>query len=209
MRLHIETWVSERQFSVEVNNLFEESSKCYKASAYRAALLFSFLAFQTIVKERVLKAIKPDHINAQQWSAIHTKLRDDDNWDAEVIECIKKNDPNKKIFDINEDLRQQAIYWKNRRNDCAHSKRNIITDVHVESFWYFIKANINQFVIPGSQSSLINKIKIHFDTNYTPEDKPFDYLINEFKQIIDQSNVANFIKSLFEMFVEEYPLVCL
>ncbi len=205
MQLHIETWVSERQFSAEVNTLFEESAKCYKASAYRASLLFSYLAFQTIIKERVLKAGKPDHINEHQWSAIHNKLRDDDNWDAEVIECIKKSDSNKKIFDINEDLRQQAIYWKNRRNDCAHSKRNIITDVHVESLWYFIKANINQFVLPGSQSSLINKIKIHFDTNYTAEDKSFDYLINECKQIIDQSNVASFISALFEMFEEEYP----
>ncbi|KQL27517.1 hypothetical protein [Cytobacillus solani] len=205
MRLHIETWVSEKQFSMEVNTLFEESAKCYKASAYRAALLFSFLAFQTIIKERVLKATKPDHINEHQWNAIHNNLRNDDNWDAEVIECIKKSDPNKKIFDISEDLRQQSLYWKNRRNDCAHSKRNIITDVHVESFWYFIKANLNQFVLPGSQSSLINKIKIHFDTNYTPEDKPFDYLIQECLQIIDQSNVANFIKFLFEMFEEENP----
>ncbi|MDA6151220.1 hypothetical protein OSK18_27385, partial [Escherichia coli] len=99
-----------------------------------------------------------------------------------------------------EDLRQQAIYWKNRRNDCAHSKRNIITDVHVESFWYFLKANLNQFVLPGSQSSLINEIKNHFDTNYTAEDKPFNNLISEAILIIDQSNVVSFVSRLLMTF---------
>lgn len=103
-------------------------------------------------------------------------------------------------------MRQQAIYWKNRRNDCAHSKRNIITDVHVESFWYFLKANLNQFVLPGSQSSLINEIKNHFDTNYTAEDKPFNNLISEAILIIDQSNVVSFVSRLFEMFEEERPI---
>jgi hypothetical protein len=205
MRLHIETWVSERDFSIEVNTLFEESAKCYKVSAYRAALLFSFLAFQTIIKERILKSTKPDRIHEHQWNSIHKNLRNDDFWDAEVIECIKKSDPNKKIFEISEDLRQQAIYWKNRRNDCAHSKRNIITDSHVESFWYFLKANLNHFVLPGSQTSLLNKVKTHFDTSYTPEDKPFDYLINECKQIIDSTNVSTFIKTLFETINEDTP----
>lgn len=51
MRLHIESWVEERQFSIEVNNLFEESAKCYKAAAYRAALLFHSLLFKQSSKK--------------------------------------------------------------------------------------------------------------------------------------------------------------
>jgi hypothetical protein len=205
MRLEIELWYIEQGFSQDVNTLFDESVKCYKASAYKAALLFSFLGFQTIIRERILRSVKPDHLHPSNWERIHTNLRNDDKWDSEVIECIKKSDPGNKIFDISEDLRHQVIYWKNRRNDCAHSKNNLITDVHVESFWYFIKSNLTHFYLPGGLHSLLNKLRKHLDLTYTPADKPFDSLVIEAKQIINRSNSNNFVDELLLLFQQINP----
>lgn len=203
MKLDIEVWMQNKDFSNDVVELFEESFRCYKSSAYKASLLFSFLGFQTIIKERILKSDKPSHLNINNWNAIHKKLRDDDDWDKEVIESIKKSDVNKKIFDINDDIRQQALYWKNRRNDCAHSKRNTITDVHVEAFWFFLKSNLAHFVIPGSLNALIKKIQLHFDTDYTPIDKPLTELLSDTQQIVDEKNAPEFLAKIIEVFKEE------
>lgn len=51
MKLKFEEWLVEQEIDkdTEVNDLFLEGITCYKASAYRAALLFSFLGFQTVI----------------------------------------------------------------------------------------------------------------------------------------------------------------
>lgn len=81
-------------------------------------------------------------------------LRKEEKWDEEVNECVKKNDPNKVIFNISDDLRNQYLYWKNRRNDCAHFKKNIIDYFHVESFWLFLQSNLVKFAVNGSKEQL-------------------------------------------------------
>jgi hypothetical protein len=126
VRLPIEVWLETQEFNENAKSLIKEAITCYKASAYRAALLFSYLGFQLILRDRILRSERPGNIHERAWETIKRNLRKEEAWDTEVNECIKKNDENKRIFIITEDLRQQAIYWKNRRNDCAHSKPNII-----------------------------------------------------------------------------------
>ncbi len=62
MRLPIEDWLSSQELSRESEGLFRESITCYKASAYRAAFLFSFLAFQTVIRDRIVNAQVPTGI---------------------------------------------------------------------------------------------------------------------------------------------------
>jgi hypothetical protein len=50
-RLKIEKWVDNSRFSQGVEMLLGDAIKCYKAEAYRAALLFSYLGFMTALKE--------------------------------------------------------------------------------------------------------------------------------------------------------------
>ena len=42
MRLRFSEWLESQEMEDEARDLFSESVKCYKASAYRAALLFHF-----------------------------------------------------------------------------------------------------------------------------------------------------------------------
>ncbi|MGN2663036.1 hypothetical protein [Bacillus altitudinis] len=63
MKLEIEQWLDQQNFNEDINSLFEESITCYKASAYRASFLFSFLGFQSVIKERILKAEMPKNYN--------------------------------------------------------------------------------------------------------------------------------------------------
>ncbi|MEC1680163.1 hypothetical protein P9E06_20400 [Bacillus mojavensis] len=203
MILPIEKWLNEQEFKEDINNLFIESITCYKASAYRAALLFSVLGFQSIIKERILNSEKPTNLKDQKWSAINKNLRKDDSWDKEVNECIKRNDENSRIFDITEDLRQQAAYWKNRRNDCAHSKQNIIDYSHVEAFWQFLKSNLPKFVVNGGVDSLLQKIDRHFNPDFTSLKADYSKLLKEVPLILNNDeDIDKLIQGIYKVFIK-------
>ncbi|MED3602441.1 hypothetical protein P4472_10950 [Bacillus subtilis] len=210
MKLEIEKWLEKQNFSREITNLFEESITCYKASAYRASLLFSYLGFQSIIKERILKSEKPTNINEGQWETIKRKLRNDDTWDNEVRDCIKRNSPNTILFNITEDLRQQAAYWTYRRNDCAHSKPNTINYSHVESFWLFLFSNLSKFVVEGGVNALLQKIDKYFDLNFTSEKTNFSNLIDEVPFAVNVEEMDYFLNELENIFNEhdtDYPFI--
>jgi hypothetical protein len=205
MKLPIEEWLELQDFNESIKSLFSESITCYKASAYRAAFLFSYLGFQSVIKDRVLKAEKPENIHERAWEQIKNNLRKEDSWDTEVNECIKKSDENKRVFILTEDLRQQAIYWKFRRNDCAHSKPNIINFSHVESFWAFLYSNLPKFVVNGGKDSLLQKIERHFDPNFTKQDASFLHLIQEVPNAIYEDQLEDFLEKLNEIFDKYEP----
>lgn len=203
MILPIEKWLNEQEFKDDIKDLFIESITCYKASAYRAALLFSFLGFQSIIKDRILTSEKPANLKDQKWDAITKNLRKDDSWDHEVNECIKRNDENSRIFDITDDQRQQAAYWKNRRNDCAHSKQNKIDYSHVESFWLFLKSNLPKFVVNGGVDSLLQKIDRHFNPDYTSLKADPSKLIKEVPDILNNDeDIDKLIQGIYEVFLK-------
>ncbi|MCY8465627.1 hypothetical protein [Bacillus atrophaeus] len=208
MKLPIEQWLDKQEFNENIKQLFEESIICYKASAYRASLLFSYLGFQSVIKDRILRADKPEKINEHTWNAIHKNLRKEDSWDTEVNECIKKSDDNHRLFNITEDLRQQAIYWKNRRNDCAHSKPNTISHSHVESFWLFLFSNLSKFVVNGGMNALLHKIEKHFDQNFTNKQADFKDLIQEVPHTVHEEEMERFLYELDVIFInheDDYP----
>ncbi|MBN7744706.1 hypothetical protein JYA35_19185 [Bacillus velezensis] len=203
MILPIEKWLNEQEFKDEIKDLFIESITCYKASAYRAALLFSVLGFQSIIKDRILTSEKPSDLVDQKWSTITKNLRKDDSWDQEVNECIKRNDEKSRIFDITDDLRQQVAYWKYRRNDCAHSKQNKIDYSHVESFWLFLKSNLPKFVVNGGVDSLLQKIDRHFNPDFTSFKADPSKLLKEVPLILNSDEDINkLIQGIYEIFVK-------
>jgi hypothetical protein len=132
MKIAIEDWKKEKRFNKKVSSLFDESIVCYKHGAYRASLMFSYLAFLTFLKETIIKSNKPASINQSRWDSILNDLQNDDKWEKRVFEELTNSST--PIFNIKEDIRQQIKYWKDRRNDCAHFKDNEIDAHHVESF---------------------------------------------------------------------------
>ena len=77
MKLAIEQWIDENTFSLNVLDLFKESTICYKNSAYRASLLLSYLGFLTIIKDKLNTSKKPDSFNEVDW---RNKIRAINNW---------------------------------------------------------------------------------------------------------------------------------
>lgn len=207
MKLRIENWIANNNFSEDVNILFKDAVTCYKAGANRASLLFSYLAFLTILKERIIDGVKPTLISQGEWNNIISKLQNEDLWEANVFDAIQRQgkiDQSSKlrikdpIFNINENLRLQIKYWKDRRNDCAHYKDNIIDTSHVETFWTFIESNMSKITIEGGMQSLINKIYRHFDPTITPPDKDITTLIREVEFSVERSKLKYFWETLLD-----------
>ena len=179
MKLQFEEWIFGQDIPFQAQESIKEAILCYKASAYRSALLFSYLCFQIVIRERLLGAQNPKDFPPSGWEDIQNKLRRDDKWDAQVFDAIIMNSNGKEIFIITDDLRNQVRYWRDRRNDCAHLKSNTINFSHVESFWTFLQCNLFKFMVNGSKQALLEKISKHFDIRITKPNTNFNTIIKE------------------------------
>jgi len=194
MKLQIETWVLDKGYSTNIRKLFSESVICYRNGAYRASLIFSYIGFLTIIKETIVKAHIPPSFTEPEWKSLIAKIQNDDLWEKEVYESLIR--VSKPIFTLNEDLKLQLRYWKDRRNDCAHFKHNEIENQHTESFWSFIKSNIPKMTVEGGMETLLNKFDEHFDDTKTPPDADFTYLVKEISNSVLTHELIDFFKKL-------------
>jgi len=198
MILDFEKWIYKQLIPKESLDTFLEAILCYKFGAYKASLLFSYIGFQLFVKDRILNSNMPQLFPKSKWIQIHNDLRNDDKWDQAIFEAIQIK-TNKEIFHISEDLRDQVKYWKNRRNDCAHSKSNIINASQVESFWFFIKSNLLKFIVIGGKDELLNKVKDHFDISKTPPNQDIGYIVEEIPSTVDLKDYEQFLNDLLNL----------
>lgn len=194
----IEKWIKEnKKLSKNANVLFDESFLTFKIEAFRASLIFSYLGFLTIIKEIILNSKKPNSILQSRWDNILFEIKNEDSWEKRVYdELINSSSP---IFNINDSIRQQVKYWKDRRNDCAHFKQNEINHNHTELFWSFIKSNLLKITIEGGKENLIKKFEIHFDLTRTPVDKDYSNLIYEIENSIENSELNDFFIRLTQI----------
>ncbi|KFF16944.1 hypothetical protein [Flavobacterium hydatis] len=195
MKLHIEIWVQEKGYSANVQELFKESTICYKNNAYRASLLFSYLGFLTIIKEKLINSKPPTAYNAGEWLAQLGKIKNDRIWEEEVFTALVKMD--RPVFLMSEDLRDQIKYWRSRRNDCAHYKDNEIDSHHTDAFWSFLKSNIGKITVEGGMQSLLLKFDEHFDPTQTPKDSDYTHLIHDIDQSVLQAELELFFKNVY------------
>ncbi len=200
MKISFEFWLNEKNLSANTKELFNEAIICYKAGANRAALLFSYIAFIELIKNRLLEANKPDEVTQGEWDNKRKKLLDDFEVDKEIFDILNRTD--NKYFKLNDSLRNQIKYWKDRRNDCAHLKLNKIDSAHVETFWNFIMSNINRFSIVGSQNDFINRILRHYDEDSTPIGSDFSSIVLDIPQSVDLSNFSAFLLELEEILLK-------
>jgi hypothetical protein len=196
MKLAFETWLDAKNYSNDVNKLFKESIICYKNQAYRASLLFSYIGFLTIIKENILNANQPASFTPADWADIRTKITDDDWWEKHVANLLLYPSAGAVVIALKPELKDQAIYWKNRRNDCAHYKNNEINASHTEAFWSFLKSNINKMTVEGGINSLLNKFIDHFDPSKTPRGADFSHLISEIDSTVQTAEMHGFLQSL-------------
>jgi len=205
-------WLQNAQVPSDAAALFEEACVCFGVGAHRAALLLSYMAWGTTLRTRLLSATCPAAMLQGQWDNIHKQLRDDDTWDSQVFDTTqqKKGTP---IFLVSDSLRQQVVYWKDRRNDCAHAKDNAIAAAHVEAFWLFIQSNLGKFVPNGSKEELWQRFARHYDPNLTAPGTPVDPIVALVPSAVPSAELPAFIKELVRPFTGDntffgsyYPL---
>jgi hypothetical protein len=157
-------------------------------------LIFSYIGFLTIIKEIIIKAKLPSAFLEKEWEDLISKINNDELWEKEVFEALIRT--NKPIFPLNEDLKLQLRYWKDRRNDCAHFKRNEIESHHTEAFWSFIKSNIPKMTVEGGMETLLNKFDEHFDDTRTSPTADFTHLVKEIENSVLTSELNDFFGKL-------------
>ena len=153
-----------------LRDILNDAIRCYRHDIARPALMLSYIAFIQAVRSNLLNSDKPEGFNEKRWNATMAKLRNDNKWDEEVIECIKNRGngvDNPPFFELSDTLRNDVYYWRSRRNDCAHYKDSEITLSHVSAFWVFMMDNYNKFTPIGSLQQSINEYNRHFDISLT------------------------------------------
>lgn len=170
---------------------FREAEICYRAGAYRAALLFSYVGWGMTLRSRLLHAACPPGIQPGQWQTYLTALNAEDRWDAQVFDLTQMNAD---VFKIPVHLRQQVHYWKDRRNDCAHFKDNQIDHPHVEAFWQFLLSNLGKFVPNGGEDAMVNEIQVLFDPNLTQPNTPADAVAAKIPHSVERPALRQFFQ---------------
>ncbi|EMK3316894.1 hypothetical protein V8043_004374 [Vibrio vulnificus] len=192
-------WLSEQDFSEEATSMFEESLGAYHAGLWRSSLLMGYLGFVIVAKDRILGASCPNGITTGQWNKIQKDLRDATGWDSASFDAIRMKAP-ASIFLLTDDVRHQIEYWKNRRNDCAHSKPNIISSSHVEAFYYFLLSNMSKLAVNGSKASFIQMVKDHYDLRMTPSHISVNEVSKKISTYIEPSELNEVFCNLFDHF---------
>jgi hypothetical protein len=203
MKLPFEQWLQSQILPEEAISIIEEGINCYKIGAYRASFLMSYYFLLKVLKYRLenSKDSKPDSVTLKVWQELLQTVQDDSVWDQKVFETTqwKESDGRSKIYLINNDLREDMVYWRRKRNDCAHSKDNIISYPHVESFWLFIQSNLSKFIVNGGREGLLNKVKKHFDPKFTQPGQDYKFIIDQIPLVVKTSEISNMLKDIHEI----------
>lgn len=199
MRIYFENWLENNDIPTNAMELFKEAIICYKVSAYRSAFIMSYIGFQNILKKRILDASYiPNGVNPTLWQRICSDMGKDDLWDNTVVDCVRRNTPDR-IFLISSAVVTQYDAFRTIRNICAHGKNGTISYYHVEHFWGFIQENYHNFVVNGGKSGIIQMIERHYDKTITPPNKNVSYIVENIKLGILDQDLTDFLNEFYQL----------
>ncbi|WBL25081.1 hypothetical protein [Zunongwangia sp. HGR-M22] len=204
MRLEIEKWLEIQNFNENTEGLFGESILCFKNGAYRSSLLYSYLGFLNVIRYRILESSIPSGFQQGRWELLRRELNDVEIWDGKAYDALVTNNP--PIFPISASIRRELDYWRDKRNDCAHFKKERIDYFHTESFWSFLIEYLPKLVVNGSKESLFRKFVNFFDPSITPPDEKMDPLISEIEYSVNKYELEHFFSEIRNQFQEAWPI---
>lgn len=161
--------------------------------------MFAYLGFFGVLRSRIQAAPAPTGFTPTHWNTIQNNVRKAETWDKSVYEATQQQQPGQ-IFVVASDLRSQILYWKDRRNDCAHSKQNKIVGAHVEAFYAFVESNLSKFAVNGSRPAMTARILNHYNPSLTAPNQPVDLLVQEITHAVPQNELDDFITELSNEF---------
>ena len=192
----------------EIRAILDDTIKCYKFDIPRPALMLTYIAFMFAVKKNILEMDRPFGFTEGHWNNLMSELRSENKADEAFINCITmKEDYEPKphqdilkraaIFNIPDSLRNEVVYWKDRRNDCAHYKKGEISLSHVSAFWQFIMSKYKFFFPGGTLAKSIDEYTRFLDPQYTaPNESDVDLFKRLVATISDKEDMRTLIKGL-------------
>lgn len=218
MELGIERWLKDNSQIFDKNTdslkLFEESIICYKIGVYRSAFIMSYLAFETIIKFRMLSldSLPTDYVN-EEWDLVKSKLQDDNLWEAELFDrlTLSKPEPNskkpdKRIFKYrsHEAMVISLKNWRNIRNACAHFKHNTIDQSIVYSYWNFIMDEIDEFHIGGGMEHLEEELINSLDISKSSEKESYSKEVLKMARLMEPLEICQLIDRITKKYYKLY-----
>lgn len=192
----------------ELRAILDDAIRCYKFDIPRPALMLSYIAFMFAVRRNILEMPKPFGFEDGRWNQLMSELRNDSKADESFITCItmKEDYDNQTrprtlkraaIFDIPDSLRNEVVYWKDRRNDCAHYKKSEISLSHVSSFWQFMMSKYKYLYPGGTLAKSIEEYTRFFDPQYTaPNENDAAIFMRLVVSIVDKEDIRKLIIGL-------------
>lgn len=182
--------------------LFEDSIRCFDAGIYRQAYLFAYQGFMQYIRSVVRNAKMPNNYNPQNWNRVQEKLKNEKEFDEQVFKCIQQKNcptgtpPVVAILDMPDTLRDDFIFWRNRRNDCAHYKAYDINASHVLAFYSMLNQYMLKITVEGGMKSLLREFKDAFDPSKTSPNESIQPLVDKILLMVKPSEMNEFFNGL-------------
>lgn len=209
-----EDWLY-NQSSASINNevieIFEESIKCYKIGAYRAAIVMAFNGFQIVIKNRIIfdKKKMIDELNNRNdnkyknliYELNNKKLDDEDTWDKE-LQTLLAGEKFNTIFNVSNKntISKEWEIWRSRRNTGAHGKSYKLISADVESFYSWIIQSLNILYPFTHINNILDEINKYFSNKYEySNDKPVDKLLNDII-ILEDDNLNKVLDKIYNYY---------
>ena len=182
--------------------LFEDSIRCFDAGIYRQAYLLAYQGFTQYIRNIVLDAKMPTGYVPNKWNGVQAKLKKEKEFDEQVFTCIQQKNcttgtpPVVAILDMPDTLRDDFIFWRNRRNDCAHYKAYDINASHVLAFYSMLNQYMLKITVEGGMKYLLREFKDAFDPAKTSPQKSIQPLVDKILQMVHQSEMNDFFDGL-------------
>lgn len=182
--------------------LFEDSIRCFDAGIYRQAYLLAYQGFTQYIRSIVRDAKMPTGYDLHKWNGIQAKLKNDKEFDDQVFTCIQQKNcptgtpPIVAILDIPDTLRDDFIFWRNRRNDCAHYKAYDINASHVLAFYSMMNQYMLKITVEGGKSTLLREFADAFNPAKTSPKESIQPLVDKILLMVHPSEMNDFFDGL-------------
>lgn len=213
MKHFFEQWLNEQSDNSinneEVKDIFEESIKCYKIGAYRAAIVMAFNGFQIVIKNRIVndkdKIISELQNKGNTYKELENKLNkyslnDENKWEDELKEILSE-DRFFKIFSIStkNTIYKELELWRSRRNTGAHGKSYKLISADVEAFYSWIQQSLNILYPFTHIDNILDRIDNFFDTMQTSINESVDKLVS-YISILENEPLKKVLDKLYNIY---------
>lgn len=213
MKHFFEQWLDEQSDNSinneEVKDIFEESIKCYKIGAYRAAIVMAFNGFQIVIKNRIVndkdKIISELQNKGNTYKELENKLNkyslnDENKWEDELKEILSE-DRFFKIFSIStkNTIYKELELWRSRRNTGAHGKSYKLISADVEAFYSWIQQSLNILYPFTHIDNILDRIDNFFDTMQTSINESVDKLVS-YISILENEPLKKVLDKLYNIY---------